>query len=83
MRVGKALLRRVKIVRVLLIMLHDEIAQVIGEGNTSRLCGGGELRLYLLRHVERYRHAFRLRDNGLACNAVLKRAKKPLSHLTL
>ena len=57
MRVGKAFLRRAKIVRVLLIMLHNEIPHVIGQGHTSRLRGGGELRLYLLRHVERYRHA--------------------------
>src|ERR1700689_3240458 len=67
LRVGEAFLRRAKVVRVLLIMVHNEIAHVIGEGHTSRLRGGGELRLYLLRHVERYRHAFRLRENGRAC----------------
>src|SRR5579872_4381013 len=70
LRVGKAFLRRAKIVRVLLIMLHNEIAHVIRQGHTSRLRGGGELRLYLLRHVERYRHALRLRENDRACNAV-------------
>jgi hypothetical protein len=55
-RVGKALLRRAKIVRGFFIMLHNEIPHVIGQGHTSRQRGGGELRLYLLRHVEFYRH---------------------------
>ena len=57
LRVGKAFLRRAKIVPLLLIMLHNESPHVIGQGYTSRLRGGSELRLYLLRHVERYRHA--------------------------
>jgi hypothetical protein len=43
--VGKAFLCRAKIVRVLLIMLNDEIPHVIRERHTSRLRGGGELRL--------------------------------------
>ncbi len=68
MRVSKALLRSAKIVRVLLIMLHNEIPHVVRQGHASRLRGGGELRLYLLRDFKRHRHAFRLRENCRACN---------------
>src|ERR1700683_87999 len=57
LRVGKAFLRHAKIVRDLLIMLHNEIPHVIRQRHTPRARGGGELRLYLLRHVESYRHA--------------------------
>lgn len=52
LRVGKAFLRRAKIVHGFLIMLDNEILHVIRQGHTSRLRGGGELRLYFFRHVK-------------------------------
>lgn len=78
MRVGKAFLRRAKIVRVLLIMLHNEIPHVIRQGHTSRLRGGGELRLYLLRHVERYRHALQTTGKLPRLQMRFERAKKAI-----
>jgi hypothetical protein len=68
LRVGKTFVRCAKIVRVLLIMLHDEFAQVIRQGHISRLRGGGELGLCLLGHVERYVMLFRLREICGGCN---------------
>ncbi len=68
LRIGKPFLRRPKIVSVFLIMIQNEIAQIGRQRHTSRLRRSAELRFYLLRHFERYRHAFRLREICGVCN---------------
>jgi len=63
-------LRRAKIVRVLLIMLHDKIPHVIGQRHTSLPRGSDEFRFDLLRHIKGYRHALTYRKSAVAANAV-------------
>jgi hypothetical protein len=67
LRVGKAFLRCAKIVRVLLIMLHNEVPHVIGQGHASRLRGCGELRLYRFPDVKRYHDALPEYGKTAAC----------------
>ena len=69
LRVGEALLGYAKVVRVLLVMLHDKIPHVIRQRHAACLGGGRELRRYLFRHVECYGHALRLLENRHGCNA--------------